>query len=359
MLWCCLAKWRLMTETPDFTPVFVRALGPPAVTALFKQQPEDFLVEEELGFEFSGDGEHVYWQVEKKGLTTPDMLARIARDCSLSPRQLSVAGMKDRQACTRQWVCLHVGVKSDPDPARLTDERLRVVQVQRNQRKLKTGSHQGNRFRIVLRQCNGDPADIEERAQRVIESGVPNYFGPQRFGMHGDNVDRALAFFQGSYRPRGRFLQGMLMSAARAWLFNHVLAQRARDANWNRCMEGDLLNLEGSRAWFMADSDDPALPERLRVMDVHPTGPLWGKGPLQTSALALACERRLEEDFPQLCEGLARRGLTQERRPLRMKVQELAVRHAEDDSMVIEFRLGKGGYATAVLGELVNLNEAR
>src|SRR5690554_5709471 len=212
-----------MTYSLDFP----RAWGAPAGAALFKLAPEDFEVEEVLGFTPDGEGDHLCLLIEKSGLTTPEAAALLARHYGVSAREVGWAGLKDKQGVTRQWLSLKVGLGPILPEAPPATPRLRVLELRRNGRKIRTGSHRGNRFRIVLRAAAGGALAIPaERLAQVSREGVPNYFGPQRFGRAGDNVARAERLFAGVEKTRDRFLRGILISAARAWLFNHLLARR-------------------------------------------------------------------------------------------------------------------------------------
>lgn len=337
----------------EFPLDFSRAWGEAPLRADFASVPEDFLVEEELGFVPDGAGEHHYWQVEKRGLTTEQMLRSIARDCRLPAASISVAGLKDRQAVTRQWVSIHAPA-SVPDPALIRDASIRVLEVSRSRRKLKRGAHRGNRFRIVLRNPRGNRAAIEDRLVRIRDQGVPNYFGIQRFGRHSDNVAAFLAWQRGEKRPGSRFMKSLLISAARSWLFNRVVARRVEADNWAAALPGDVFNLDGSQSWFLPGPGETGLDERLGELDIHPTGPLWGDGIAPVEDRALALEMAVCGQFPALTGALAGRGLRQERRPLRLTVRDLHSTDADDGSLVLEFRLDRGAYATSVLRELTD-----
>lgn len=345
-----------MTVVPlvrEFPLDFSRAWGKPPLGAVFASVPEDFIVEEELGFVPDGEGEHHYWHIEKRGLTTEQMLRSIARDCRLPPASLSVAGLKDRQAVTRQWVSIHAPA-SVPDPALIRDDSIQVLEVSRSRRKLKRGAHRGNHFRIVLRDPRGDRVAIEDRLARIRDQGVPNYFGVQRFGRHSDNIAAFLAWQRGEKRPGNRFMKSLLISSARSWLFNRVVSRRVEEGNWACAVPGDAFNLDGSQSWFLPEPAETGLDERLDELDIHPTGPLWGAGlpPVQDRALAL--EMAVSGQFPALTDALAGKGLRQERRPLRLRVRDLHSNDAEDGSLVLEFRLDRGAYATSVLRELTD-----
>lgn len=366
---------------------FAYAWGRPEARAVFKAAEEDFYVEEIPGFDIGGGGEHLCLLIEKRGLSTPEAVKLLSRHCGVPPRDISYAGLKDRQGVTRQWIGLRVGLKREPPAFPADHPRLRILDQKRNSRKIRRGSHRGNFFRIRLRDVKGDAAALQARLERIRRDGVPNYFGPQRFGRDGGNVEQALRLFAGELRTRDRFLRGILISAARAWLFNALLSERVGQGNWDRYLQGDCFSLDGSsRGRFTPEGLDETLQARLEILDIHPSGPLWGRGEPEAQGEAAALERGLAERWPELCRGLEACGLAQERRALRLKVNDLqAYRPAAgagparepdasgsraglapaDDTgsgdgadLMIEFSLSSGAYATSVLRELVMCQDA-
>jgi tRNA pseudouridine13 synthase len=264
--------------------------------------------------------------------------------------------MKDRQGITRQWFSVPAR-KDSPAAAALQHPRLRVLRSARNSRKLRRGVHKGNRFRIVLRDALGDRDAVVQRVRELSLRGVPNYFGAQRFGHGEANVPAALTWFRGETSPT-RTERSLLLSAARSYLFNVQLSSRVRDGSWDNWIDGDVMALAGSASTFASAKATPEeLRGRLEEMDIHATGPLWGRGELPVTGTALLQERSLAEQFPALCAGLAAHGLEQERRPLRTPVNDLQARF-EGADLVLAFSLGRGAYATSVLRELVHLESA-
>lgn len=329
---------------------YPRAHGLPRPRAGFRAVPEDFLVEEVLGFSLTGHGEHLWLFVEKTGLNTMDVVSALARASGQRQQDIGYAGLKDRQAVTRQWFSLRRD--ADLDPASLADARIRIIEQAHNTRKLQRGSHRGNRFVITLRDLAGVTDSLEAGVALVMEKGVPNYFGPQRFGHAGNNVANAEALFGGTLHKVPRYKRGIYLSAARAFLFNDLLARRVDAGNWDRELEGDVMALAGSSSVFQAEHGDAALAERLAALDIHPTGPLWGHGQPMTSAQSEALEQAVAGAHPVLSAGLATAGMKQERRPLRL-VPESAGLSAGNGQVVIEFSLARGAFATSVLRELV------
>ena len=183
-----------------------RLHGKPIGTARFKARPEDFLVEEILGFEPSGEGEHCCLWIEKTDRNSNDVASYLAERLGIRKRLVSHCGLKDRHAVTRQWFSIHLPGQASPVAADLECEGLRVLAISRNARKLRRGSHDGNRFTIRLRGCGFTFAAASARWQQILARGVPNYFGPQRFGRNGDNLRQARRLFGGEMLVRGSAL---------------------------------------------------------------------------------------------------------------------------------------------------------
>lgn len=328
------------------------AYGAPPVCGVIRSAPEDFQVDEELGFVPSGEGEHVLVQIRKRGMNTPDVARLLARHAKVAAREVSYGGLKDKHAVTSQWFSITLPGKVEVDWMSLNDERLTVLAAQRHQRKLRRGALLGNRFRIVVRHLHGDIQAIPERVRCVKAEGVPNYFGEQRFGR--DNVERARRMLAGTLRVKDRFEQGIYLSALRSQLFNAVLARRVSDDTWWRVLPGEAIILNGSRSFFVADTIDETLTRRLQEQDIHPSGPLCGSGELGCRGEAL----RLEEEtlLPYASDGvaLARHGLNMERRALRLISNDLHV-VSDGNDLSCEFRLPAGAYATVVLREIIRV----
>lgn len=344
-------------------PSLPRSLGAPLLSGRFKQAPDDFVVDEVLGFDCSGEGEHLWLQIRKTGLSTPAVAERLARVTGLRAADINWSGLKDKQGVCTQWFSLHSPGKEVSGLAELSSEQLCIVQQLRNHKKLRRGSHRGNRFRIRLHDVTpvegvaSDDAwqDLKRRLQSIAQAGVPNYFGEQRFGH--DNLSHAQAWFNGERKPRGRLERGMWLSAARSALFNAVLARRVEQDNWQRYLPGDVMNLDGSGSVFVPEADDAAVTRRLLALDIHPTGPLWGQGELLSRHDAAALELAVARQMAVFSDALPRFGLKQERRSLRLPVKALDYRRPDPATLEIEFTLPTGTYATAVLHELCRYDE--
>jgi len=329
-----------------------RAWGEPVLEAVIRSAPEDFFVEEIDGFEASGSGEHLLLTVEKRGLNTAFAARRIARWAGVAESAVGYAGLKDRHAVTRQRFSVHLPGREAPDVDGLEDGSLHVLARARHAKKLPRGALAGNRFALTLREVQGERPAIEDRLRRIAAEGVPNWFGEQRFGRDGGNVDAALAMFAG--RRVRRDQRSHLLSAARSALFNRVLAARVRGANWNRAMDGEVWILDGSRSVFGPEPWSDALAQRLADFDIHPSAPLWGSGAPRSEGEALALETAALDEPQSLAlrRGLEAAGLRQERRATRLRPLELDHDWPDPRTLKLRFALPPGTYATTVLAEI-------
>ncbi|CAG9000511.1 MAG: tRNA pseudouridine synthase D [Candidatus Celerinatantimonas neptuna] len=321
--------------------------GEPDVTCFFKQFFADFQVTEILPFTPCGEGEHLWIELEKTGENTMWAAEQLARCLKVSPRQVSFAGLKDRQGITRQWFSIQYPISSQPDLTRLP-ETLKVLQCHRNLRKLRRGALSGNHFTMKLRHVN----NIESLTHRIdsIKKGVPNYFGPQRFGHDGSNLQKAEQMFAGK-RIKNRDKRSLYISAARSFVFNQLVSARIRSGLAHQILSGDCMILSGSHSYFIAHEVDDELRQRLAQRDIRLSGPLVGAGKLPSEDEAYQFEMKQLEENSHWLIGLERVGLKQERRPLLVVPEELSWQ-IEGDSVNLSFYLPAGSYATSVIREL-------
>lgn len=315
-----------------------------------RAEVEDFFVDEQLGFEPSGSGEHWLVQIEKRGANTGFVAKQLANFAGVSERDVGYAGMKDRHAVTRQSFSVLAKKGVDTDWTRCAIEGVRVLSAQRHARKVQRGALRGNAFVIRLREVSGDRDLAAQRIAAIAADGVPNYFGEQRFGRGGGNVDKALAMFAGKRVERAE--RSILLSAARSEIFNAVLAARVADGSWCRALDGDVFQLDGRSAIFGPEPLSEALRGRVARGEIHPTGPMFGRGELRSTEVVHALESALFAQFPELCNGLAAAGLDHERRALRLPARDFRC-DRDGDSLIARFSLPAGAYATTVLRELV------
>jgi tRNA pseudouridine13 synthase len=332
--------WRSLALDPP------RALGAPPVRGRMRVEPGDFIVEELLGFEPAGEGPHVLLRVRKRGANTEWVARELARRAACRPFDVGYAGLKDRHAVTTQWFTVPRGkmpVEAWLDHA---GEGYAVLEAHAHTRKLPRGALAGNRFELRIRDVVGDREALAARLGDLADHGVPDYFGPQRFGRELSNLVRLHA---GDLRTDRAFA----LSAARSLVFNAVLARRVQDGSWAQLEAGDVANLDGKGSVFAVDALDEALAARAAGLDLHPTGPLWGQGEPRVTGRVAALEAAVREQFASVCQALESEGVAMARRPLRVAVRDLA--HAfEGDMLVLRLRLTAGSFATTVLREVLD-----
>lgn len=329
------------------------AFGDPPLTARMRASAEDFQVEEVLGYDADGAGEHALLWVEKRGANTDWVARELAKFAGVAQVAVGYAGMKDRHAVTRQAFSVQLAGKPDPDWSAFPHPEVKVLAATRHSRKLKRGALRGNRFVLVLREAAGDRAATESVLAQIAARGVPNYFGEQRFGREGGNVAQARAMFGGRRVERDK--RSMLLSAARSHIFNNVLAARVERDAWDTPLPGEIWSLAGSRSWFGPEPFTPELAERLARADIHPSGPLWGQGEPPTEDEVGALERAIAAQDGDLVAGLVAARMDQERRPLRLLPKDLRWRWLADDALELSFELPAGAYATVVVRELATI----
>lgn len=336
-------------------PDWARAHGAPVFQGYVRQSASDFEVEEQLGYTPGGHGEHDYLWLEKQHANTPWVARKLARHAGIRESDVGFAGMKDRRAVTRQWFSVRRPTAAGTDWATLDIPGVRILNVSRHERKLRRGALRGNRFRIALRGVDAPAEKIAVRLETVKKMGVPNYFGEQRFGRGAANLELASGLFGG--RRVGRSQRGIALSAARSFLFNHILEQRVLSGSWDRLQQGECACLDGSASFFVVEQLDDDILRRCADMDIHPGGALWGSGESPCHGEIVELERSAVAPFAAFREGLETH-MQQSRRALRLAVRDLEWQ-IDSGTLWLCFRLGRGGYATAVLRELAILDFRR
>jgi tRNA pseudouridine13 synthase len=329
----------------------------PGCGGTFKATPEDFLVEELPAYELSaevGSDEHLFVWVDKRGHSTQDVAKAIARHCGITERDVTWAGLKDRQAVTRQYLCM---------PARLTEEKLASFSMEgvtllrqgRHRNKLKTGHLHGNKFELVVRGVESVPA-LEATLAALRSSGLPNFYGEQRFGASNNNAARGKALLLRGGKHRDRFERKMLLSAYQSELFNRVLTKRLERGLFAKALLGDVLKKHETGGEFVCA--DVAVDQlRVDAFEVSPMGPMFGPEMRAAEADAAALE----------AEVLAAENVTlatfeaggDESRGTRrvMRIPFDASSEVVEGGVKLTFTLPAGSYATVVLRELLKQEE--
>lgn len=379
-----------------------------------RSSPEDFEVEELPLREPRGRGRFAWLHVEKRRVSTPDLKRQLAALLGIEPAAIGAAGNKDSEAVTRQWLSLPSDAWRARDASRLRGAR--VLRCERDDAPIRLGDLRGNRFRLVIREAGGAALANARAILAVLERrGLPNFFGPQRFGTRGnagvvggrllrrdfagaldallaaepdveaDPRARAmrLAFARGDLRdalaaaPPSLHLERELLaqrvggrSAAAAWkaiakedvrlllaawqssLFNQIVAVRLP---WlDRAIAGDLLQSPADGR-VRPCRDAKAMQAAIDRLELHPTAPLFGS----ETALA-ALEPGAHERAVIAAEGIEREALADtlgvalrgERRAVRVALRGVAVAALPGDALEIRVELPPGSYASALLAEL-------
>lgn len=337
-----------MTNLPiDFTYLH----DTPKCEALIRSCPEDFQVIEQLGFEPEGQGEHVFLYIRKRGENTDWVARQLANFAQISPRDVSYAGKKDRHAVTEQWFCVKFPIKRNLNWKLFGGDSVEVLKAVRHPRKLRLGTLKGNTFKLRLRQVS-DMDELKARVELVSKTGVPNYFGEQRFGHDYGNLYKGISLLKGELQERQRNKKGIYISAVRSWLFNQLLSSRIKLELWNELLDGDALMISGSQSCFVEEQADKELRERFSCGALTLTGPLWGRGDMMPTGVAEKWERDQLSVWSDISDLLENVSLKQERRALKLQPENLSLESISDTECWLEFGLTSGSFATSVLREL-------
>lgn len=325
--------------------------GQPMVTGELRTTPEDFMVQELISVQPDGEGEHLWLNLRKRGMNTQFLAKKIAKWAGVKERDVAYAGLKDRHAVTEQWFSVHLPGKTNPDLAELADDEVTVLSASRHSQKLRSAVLLANRFTLTLRNVS-DVAWVQERWQQVLQ-GVPNYFGEQRFGINGGNIEKARKMFQGQRVKRS--LQSIYISAVRSLLFNQMVSKRIEQGLANQLIQGDVLKLAGSNSTFV-EQGEADLVERLAAGDIELTAPLWGDEPDRLTGQYADWVEGIAAQHPELCEGLHKVRAKLMFRALLLTPQYASLK-AEGDQVVVSFMLQPGSFATSVLRELIDYRD--
>ena len=324
---------------------------PPKQTALLKAECADFVVKEQLGYDMSGDGEFVALKVRKTDCNTLFVGEQLAKFAGISARNMSYAGLKDRKAVTEQWFSLQMPGQPTPDFSQFSLEGVEILDVTRHQRKIRIGSLQGNHFEILLRNVE-ETDELKVRLDFLAKNGFPNYFTEQRFGRDGNNLTQALRWANGEIKVKDRNKRSFYLSAARSEIFNLIVAKRIELGLAQQVLNGDILQLNGSHSWFVVDeSEDLAqLQQRLVQQDVLLTAPLIG----EEEKSAVDFEHEIFAQHQALFDLMRQERMKAARRAILMQPQHFQWQF-EPNGLRLQFDLPAGSYATALIRELVNV----
>jgi tRNA pseudouridine13 synthase len=343
----------------------IQRVFPHIMSGSIRQKNTDFIVTEIPSVSPVGTGEHVWLKLQKSGENSDWLAGLLARIAQIKRRDVSYAGMKDRHAVTTQWFSVYLPGKTAPNWQEHLPESIQLLEETRHERKLRLGTLKGNHFQIIIRDCHfnkqndeqqGNTQQIEQRIALIQAQGVPNYFGEQRFGRNFNNLHKAEAWFSGQFTPKKRQLQSIFLSAARSWIFNQILSQRVQQQTWNKAIEGDVFMLSGSKSWF-AEPLDTDIVQRVAEKQLSPTAALWGLGELASKQTIQQLEQQIATENPHFVQGLEKHKLRQDRRNLRLFVNDIEAQWLDIHSLQLSFSLPAGSYATTVLDEILTISQ--
>ncbi len=381
------------TTTIDFALVTNTAnlpqpTSPPIKQATYKAKAQDFVVNEVLEIDFTNDGEHLWLHIEKSGINTAYLAKLLSEWAEIPLRDVGYSGLKDRQALTTQWFSLRIPKKQLPAsefaPTDIKEqETIKILAQHWHNKKLNRGTHRANHFIITLRDLEFAEGStlaenkilVEQHLATLANTGVPNYFGPQRFGFGGNNIKEALSLFarplpnqsanpasnkkKSKRKGAPREQNSMELSAARSLIFNEILAARVRDGSWNTGLNGEVFNLNGSGSIFASEQLDETLQARVASGDIHPTAVMWGIGNDKVTGAAAEIESSIVQQdqlLMELAKGLEQRAIKVQRRELRLPIGGLhwqwTDEQADQQTLTLSFTLTTGSFATSVLASL-------
>jgi len=330
--------------------------GDPQCSGLIKQSPEDFKVSEQLGFTFTGAGEHLFLYVQKTGLTTHQLIDLIAQETGVQARQIGHSGLKDKHAVTKQWLSVQLpGCKKIPTIA--DTEQFQILQSHWHDKKLKVGVHKSNRFEIVIRNISGSVDNVSSTVDDIERFGFANFFGEQRFGVKQDNVEQAVRILNNRHKCKRltRTKKSLFLSALRSELYNQIASLRIKHGIWKQPVEGDVCMLAGSQSVFSEPMTDE-LRQRYNEFDIHSGISLFGSGESRLSQQALAIENEVLSSNSEICQTLLNQKIKRSFRANRAAALNLDVQyHPEQAEMHIQVELSKGSYLTTLLNHFVSI----
>lgn len=348
----------------DLTVPYITA-NLPGIGGTLRATPDHFVVEELPLYDPQGDGQHVYINLTKTGLTTREVQGQLAKLFKVTEKQVGFAGMKDKYARTTQTFSVNVGFMDEEGvaavPQRVADALpVTVHWAKLHRNKLKIGHLIGNRFTITVTGMGMAAADALPQAQAIadelLRTGLPNYYGPQRLGVDGDNVRRGLALLQGKRYIKDRWLRRLMISSYQSYLCNRYLTERVERGLFEQILTGDVAKKYATGGMFQVEDAEVEQP-RFAAQEITFTAPVYGPKMWDALGPAGELEAAVWAESPVTVEHFAKARIQGTRRIGRLLVPDLTVQAGEDDdTLVVQFSLLKGSYATTVLGEIMKVD---
>jgi tRNA pseudouridine13 synthase len=326
-------------------------------TGNIRTTPEDFQVTELNEIELSGEGEHLWLYIQKTSNNSIWVSKQLANVCQVPQKQVAFAGQKDRHAITKQWFSIQLPKISKPEKIQSAlGDGIQIIKSGKHSRKIKTGQLDANAFEIIIRDIKGDKSQIEQNITSIIQDGVPNYFGSQRFGHDMGNIAKCQEWFAGNYKVKSRNLKSLLISTARSHIFNLIVAKRIEQNTWDKSISGDILQLDKSHSWFpSSDASSDELQKRLKEFDIHLSAAMWGEDLVQSQDECAQLENSIAKDFPIYQKGFEKFRLKQDRRAMRICPLEFKHLWQDANTLQLNFKLLPGAYATGIMREILSV----
>ena len=344
----------------------------PGIGGQLRSTPEHFIVEEQALYTPQGDGQHLYVNLTKVGVTTQEIQEQLARLFRLRPQEVSYAGMKDKYARTTQTFSLNVGHQS-PNAVEqyLADAMQRIrdhLNVEVNwanlhRNKLRLGHLIGNRFVITISDLDNSLEESVTRAQAIVDvmmrGGVPNYFGPQRFGATGSNVRQGMAMLLGERNKSARWLRRLLSTAYQSYLCNRYLVRRIERGAFHQLIEGDVAKKYATGGMFTVE-DVAAEQPRYAAHEISFTAPMYGSKMWAATGAAAELEAEVLAESPVTLAHFDAFGVEGTRRLGRLLLPDCTVTANEElQGVTVAFSLPKGAFATTILREVMKVDAAQ
>ncbi|NOI15335.1 tRNA pseudouridine(13) synthase TruD [Vibrio hepatarius] len=326
--------------------------GKPTATGKIKAKAEHFQVNEILGYEFAGSGEHLMVRIRKSGENTSFVANELAKACGVKSKDVSWAGLKDRHAVTEQWLSVHLPKGETPDFSEFLAQypSIEILETTRHNKKLRPGELAGNHFTVTLSEVS-DVEDVLKRLESISQTGVPNYFGSQRFGNQGNNLDEARRWGRENVRTRNQNKRSLLLSAARSWIFNNILSARIEQGLFDQVVEGDIIDTASGQSLVDAEHIQSAA-DQVAKGSAALTAAMAGDNQLPTQARALELEQTHLDNEPDLMALIRGNRMRHDRRAISLKAQDLTW-SSDENSVTLKFSLDAGCFATAIVRELI------
>lgn len=326
--------------------------GKPVAKGKLKVKPEHFQVNENLGFDFTGSGEHLMVRVRKTGENTSFVANELAKACGVKSKDVSWAGLKDRHAVTEQWLSVHLPKGETPDFTAFLSQypSIEIIATDRHNKKLRPGDLVGNQFVVTITEVS-DVADVVARLESVANTGVPNYFGSQRFGNQGNNLTEARRWGRENVRTRNQNKRSLYLSAARSWIFNTIVSERIEKDLFAQALAGDVLMTNGDQVIATAANID-SINGEIASGQTSLTAALAGDNALPTQQQALELEQPHLDAEPDLMALIRGNRMRHDRREIALVPQDLTWQ-VDGDQITLTFSLDAGCFATAIIRELI------